>query len=453
MIQPERIQVLQERPIRHGRYVLYWMQQSQRAEFNPALDVAIEHANGLRKPVVAVFGLTSRFPEANLRHYVFMLEGLRETRKSLEQRGIQLVVLLQPPVEAALSLSAEASLVVADRGYLRIQRQWRQRVAEEARCPVIQVEGDVVVPVEVASVKEEYGARTLRPRIQRHLERFLAELDERPVRMDSLGIRLQGLDLDDLDGILARLRIGRGVPAVRTFRGGTSEARRHLDAFLYEKLSSYSEESNDPSLNCVSHLSPYLHFGQISPVYVALQVKRTKGIRSQNTEAFLEQSIVRRELSMNFVFYNPQYDSFACLPDWAKKTLEKHRRDRRPYLYTETELERAETHDPCWNAAQREMVTSGKMHNYMRMYWGKKILEWTEAPEEAFRIALALNNKYELDGRDANGFTGVAWCFGKHDRPWKERPVFGMVRYMNAEGLRRKFDMEAYIRRVDPPPS
>jgi deoxyribodipyrimidine photo-lyase len=151
---------------------------------------------------------------------------------------------------------------------------------------------------------------------------------------------------------------------------------------------------------------------------------------------------------MNFVNFNDRYDSYDCLPEWAKQTLRAHKSDRRQYQYSFEELEEARTHDPYWNAAQREMVLFGKMHNYMRMYWGKKILEWTRKPEDAFRVALQLNNKYELDGRDPNGFTGVAWCFGKHDRPWQERKVFGKVRYMNAEGLRRKFDMDAYVRRV-----
>ncbi|MEW6439738.1 MAG: deoxyribodipyrimidine photo-lyase [bacterium] len=451
MIQEERIQVLNAAPLRRGRYVLYWMQQSQRAHFNPALEYAVEQANGLRQPVVAVFGLTSRFPEANLRHYTFMLEGLRETAARLEERGIRLVVLAREPFAAALDLAPEASLVVTDRGYLRIQREWRRLAAEQAPCRLVQVEGDVVVPVEAASAKEEIGARTLRPRLHRHLERFLTRLAERTVRKDSLGmrrVRHQGLDLDDLDAALAGLDIDRTVAPSPVFRGGTSTAMRLLGSFLRGELSSYAEEARDPGLECTSHLSPYLHFGQISPVHVALEVVGERGIRRQNTEAFLEQLIVRRELSMNFVSYNPRYDAFACLPAWARRTLDRHRQDRRPALYPEDRLERAETDDPYWNAAQREMVGTGKMHGYMRMYWAKKILEWTETPEEAFRIALAMNNRYELDGRDPNGFAGVAWCFGLHDRPWKERPVFGQVRAMNARGLERKFDMHRYLRRV-----
>jgi deoxyribodipyrimidine photo-lyase len=193
-------------------------------------------------------------------------------------------------------------------------------------------------------------------------------------------------------------------------------------------------------------MSPYLHFGQISPLYIALKVSKT---RSLGAEAFFEELIIRRELSMNFVFYNEKYDSFKSIPDWAKKTLRAHQKDRRPYLYSPKELENAGTHDPYWNAAQKEMVITGKMHGYMRMYWGKKILEWSKTPEEAFKVALYLNNKYELDGRDPNGFIGVAWCFGKHDRPWGERAIFGNVRYMNDKGLKRKFDADKYVKMME----
>jgi deoxyribodipyrimidine photo-lyase len=165
--------------------------------------------------------------------------------------------------------------------------------------------------------------------------------------------------------------------------------------------------------------------------------------------AFLEELIVRRELSFNFVHYNRAYDRFEGLPEWCRTTLLEHAQNPRPYIYSRAELEAAATHDPYWNAAQKEMVLTGKMHSYMRMYWGKKILEWSASPREAFRTALALNNAYELDGRDANGFAGVAWCFGKHDRPWARRPVFGTIRTMNAAGLRRKFDPDAYVRKVE----
>jgi deoxyribodipyrimidine photo-lyase len=190
-------------------------------------------------------------------------------------------------------------------------------------------------------------------------------------------------------------------------------------------------------------MSPYLHFGQISPLYISLQILESE---KQNIDSFLEELIIRRELAINFVYYNNHYDSFDGLHDWQKKTLNDHKNDQRDYMYTLSELENAETHDPYWNAAQKEMIIRGKMHGYMRMYWGKKIIEWTKTPEVAYKIALYLNNKYELDGRDPNGFAGVAWCFGKHDRPWKERAIFGKIRYMNAKGLKRKFDTEAYAK-------
>jgi deoxyribodipyrimidine photo-lyase len=449
MIQPERIQALNDRPVQRGKYVLYWMQASQRATWNHALAFAIQQANERNQPLLVLFGITSRFPEANARHYTFMLEGLREVRDALMKRGIQFVIKLESPELAAVQLARQASLVVTDRGYLRIQKQWRRHVPEKVSCLVLQVESDVVVPVEVASDKEAYSAGILRPKIERHLSRYLVPLKEMPIKRDSLGLKSQSVNLDDVKGIITRLKIDGAVTPVDSFRGGTSHGEQHLEAFIAKKLKDYAERRSDPSLTLGSHMSPYLHFGQISPLYIALKVRQARGHSKKAKDAYLEELVVRRELSMNFVHYNDDYDTFAALPEWAKRTLKAHQEDPREYVYRLEEWETARTHDPYWNAAQQEMVATGKMHNYMRMYWGKKILEWSETPEEAYRIALYLNNKYELDGRDPNGFAGVAWCFGKHDRAWKERPVFGKVRYMNAAGLRRKFDIEAYVRRVD----
>jgi deoxyribodipyrimidine photo-lyase len=255
------------------------------------------------------------------------------------------------------------------------------------------------------------------------------------------------VDISDVDGAIARLRVARRARRVSSMRGGTTQARRCLRAFLAKGLARYAEAHGDPGADAISHLSPYLHFGQISPLEVALAV-RDAAAPAASREAFLEELVVRRELSMNFCAFNRAYDAYGGLPEWARGTLAKHARDRRPYRYAAADLERARTHDPWWNAAQREMVATGFMHSYMRMYWGKKIIEWTEDPVDAFYIALRLNNTYQMDGRDPNSFAGVAWCFGKHDRPWGERPVFGMVRWMSADGLRRKFDMDAYVRRV-----
>ena len=441
MIQPERTQPLNPRPPRAGRYVLYWMQASQRDGCNHALEYAIREANRLKLPVVVYFGLTESYPGANLRHFAFMLEGLRQTRDGLAGRGIRLVLRREPPADGVVSLAGQAALAVADRGYLRHQRRWRQEAAARMECPFIQVETDAVVPVETASPKEEFSAATLRRKIHRLLPAFLAELSEEAPAFSSLGLDLAGLSLDDPARLLAELDIERTVPPVSGIPPGPLAARACLERFLKEKLGRYDQDRNDPNLDALSGLSPYLHFGQISPLAVALAVSSAGG---PGAAPFLEELIVRRELGLNFVFYNPDYDLFAGLPRWARESLDRHRADRRAYRYDFEALETAATHDPYWNAAQRQMVQCGKMHGYMRMYWGKKLLEWSADPETAFQTAIRLNDRYELDGRDPNGYAGVAWCFGKHDRPWMERPIFGQIRYMNDNGLRRKFDAGRY---------
>ncbi len=445
-VQHERIKPLNDRAVAPGGFVLYWMQAAQRAECNHALEYAIERANALALPVLVYFGLTERYPEANERHYRFMLEGLADARGALEKRGIKLVVRAVPsPEKGAVELSKDAALVVVDRDYLRHTRAWRAAAARRMECPLIQVETNVVVPVEEASPREEYAAATIRPKIMEKLDRFMTPPRTRTPRRDSLGLRIPSLDVSDAGGVLARLKIDRSVGGVEIPRGGTSEAKKRLRAFVATKLSRFADSRNDPNADALSGMSPYLHFGQISPLSVALEVAKKGGPGSKE---YLEELVVRRELSMNFVFYNERYDTFEGLPDWARKTLRERAKDRREYVYDEEAFENARTHDPYWNAAQDEMRVTGTMHGYMRMYWGKKILEWSRAPEEGYRIALALNNRYELDGRDPNGYAGVAWCFGKHDRPWQRRAVFGMVRYMNANGLRRKFDADAYVERV-----
>ncbi len=447
MIQPTRIKSLNARDVRKGEYVLYWMQASQRAECNHALEYAVRRANELRLPVIVFFGLADGFPEANERAYAFMLEGLADVRAALERKGIRFVVRRAAPDEGAAALAERAALAVTDRGYLRIQKSWRVSAAARMDCPLVQVETDAVVPVEEASPKQEYAAATFRPKIRKRLEAYLLPLKERRPVKDSLSIGIESLDLADAVGILGGLEIARDVKKTGAFRGGASEARKRLQTFLKDRIDHFRDLRNNPALDYVSHLSPYLHFGQISPLFVALKVAEAG---SPGTEVFLEELVVRRELSLNFVHYTSRYDEYEeAVPAWARKTLEAHSGDHRPALYAGADLEHGRTHDPYWNAAQLEMVRSGKMHGYMRMYWGKKILEWSASPEDAFRTALFLNNKYELDGRDPNGFTGVAWCFGRHDRPWQTRPVFGAVRYMNDRGLRRKFDADLYVKKVE----
>jgi len=444
-IPPQRIQALNKAVPRRGAYVLYWMQAAQRAECNHALEYAVREANLLGKPLVAYFGLTESFPDANLRHYSFMVAGLRETEAALRERGIRLVFGRGHPPQGVAALSRQAALAVVDRGYTRLMRQWRGEAARAMICPLVQVETETVVPVEVASSKAEYAAATLRPRLARQFADYLIPLAETELKKDSLSLAPDGVDALPVERLLEGLDIDRSVPASPFLTGGTRQAGIYLEDFLSRGLSAYAARRNDPAQDHQSRLSPYLHFGQISPLFIALKVLET---REPGGQAYLEELLVRRELSINHAFFNPLYDSYDGVVSWARQTLREHSTDERPYLYSQEELEQARTHDVYWNAAQREMVVTGKMHGYMRMYWGKKIIEWSPSPETAFARALYLNNKYELDGRDPNSYAGIAWCFGNHDRPWARRPVFGTVRYMNAAGLRRKFDMDAYLARV-----
>ena len=443
MIDNSRLQVYRAGPPVPGHYVLYWMQQAQRTRFNHALEWAVATANACRLPLVVAVAVADAFPGANARHYTFMLQGLADVAAALQERGIAFTVRRGDPPAVIASLAAGAALLVGDVGYLRLQRQWREAVAACIRCPFTAVETDVIVPVGQASGKEEYAARTLRPKIHRLLDRYLVPVLPVSPLMPVPAAFATPASIP----APSRLPLDRSVPPSPVFTGGQRAAEALLGRFIAEMLPRYHTDRNDPSGGLCSNMSPYLHFGQISPLEIALRV-RAAGVQPEAAESFLEELIVRRELSMNLVQYNPGYDTYAALPGWARLTLDKHRHDPREALYSRAQFEQARTHDPYWNAAQREMLLAGKMHNYMRMYWGKKVIAWSATPEEAFETLLYLNNRYELDGRDANGFTGVAWCFGKHDRPWGERPVFGTVRYMAASGLERKFNMADYVRKV-----
>ncbi len=447
MIHQERVQVLRPGTPTGGAFVLYWMQASQRARFNHALEYAIDRANEHSLPACVVFCLAENYPEANLRHFSFMLQGLRETIDNLNARGVSASVVRGSPVDTITRIARRAAMVVTDRGYLRRQRTWRTELATRLSCPFVQVETDAIVPVEFASPKAEYAAATLRPKLGRVLLRFLVPVEPRRPAVRPLLLEEDTVDLNDLGAVLGDLAVDTTVGPVSTFQGGASQAERWLQVFLEEKLNRYADLRNDPSMQVSSRLSPYLHFGQMSPLEIALRARERGG---PGADAFLEELIVRRELSLNYVHYNPAYDSLAGVPQWSRDTLEVHAGDRRPYLYDLDTMERAATHDPYWNAAQLEMVRTGSMHNYMRMYWGKKLLEWSPTPAEAFERALYLNNRWQLDGRDPNSYTGVAWCFGTHDRPWRERPVFGKVRYMNAAGLERKFAIREYATLYSP---
>lgn len=436
----------------HGRAVLYWMQRAQRATDNAALDLAIAAGNELRLPVVVFLGPVPFYPGGNRRHYAFLAEAWPGLARAVEQRGAAFV--FRPyPRHSVLALAEEigAALLVGDENPLREPERWRRAVADRARMAFVTVDADVVVPTNLFA-KEEYAARTLRPKIHRVLPQFLLEPPAAESRAQVPLAPRPASDAVDPAAVLAAwpaLRDAPPVPSAIRPAAGEAAALRQLDDFATHGLGRYDASRNHPEdATGTSRLSAHLHFGHIGPRTVAWRALHTPAPPASR-EAYLEQLVVRRELAINFAARNPRYDVFDGTPSWGRATLAKHGADARPVLYTFEQFDRGLTHDPLWNAAQREMVLTGFMHNYLRMYWAKKILEWTPDPAEAFDIAVRLNDRYELDGRDPNGYTGIAWAMGgKHDRPWPERPVFGTVRYMNAAGMKRKIDVDAYTARI-----
>lgn len=424
--------------------VFYWMIRDQRVADNWALLYAQATAIDLRRPLAVVFGLASRFQDATIRQYDFLLAGLREVEQELARKGIPFFMVPGDP-ESKLPpffRRHNAGLVVTDFSPLRIPRRWQQTVADRLTIPVCQVDGHNIVPCRIASIKQEYAARTLRPKILRLLPEFLTEFP----RLRSHHFRWpEPAPTIAWENARRSLRVDRSVGPIPTTIPGERPAGRRLRAFLRAGLPIYADGRNDPNRQAQSGLSPYLHFGQISAQRVALEVQRSAEI-SPGSEAFLEELIIRRELADNFCFYNQEYDTVDAFPAWARQALELHRSDPRPYLYSRDRLETGESHDPLWNAAQKEMVFTGKMPGYLRMYWAKKLLEWSPSPEEALARAIYFNDRYELDGRDPNGYAGIAWSIGGlHDRPWGRRDIFGPIRYMSAAGCARKFDVAAYI--------
>lgn len=433
-------------PDLNGRCVVYWMQRSQRALDNPALEVAVRAANLLGLPCVVFFAPVPFYPHANLRHYRFLNQGIPDIAAGLKKRGIGFV-LRRYPDHQLLKFCGEvrAALVVGDENPMREPERWREIVAKKIRVPFWTVDSDVIVPSKLL-LKEQYGAYTARPVICRLLPDFLQPAGNTRAKVawkDPQDLKSLPPDTDITSG----WELDRSVPPVDRIVGGTNEALKKLKRFLKSRLTHYPIDRNKPELDATSHLSAYLHFGHIGPHTVALAIQKARAPRAAK-EAFLEQLIVRRELAINFVRFNPDYDNFESAAPWAHKSLAEHAADPRK-IYSERQLEDALTHDPLWNAAQRQMVVTGFMHNYMRMYWAKKILEWSKTPAQAFRTAVYLNDKYELDGRDPNGYAGIAWAIvGKHDRPWFERPVFGKVRYMSLNSTSKKFDSKRYIQQI-----
>ncbi|TDH69075.1 hypothetical protein CCR75_005169 [Bremia lactucae] len=494
------------------RYLLYWMQTSVRTKHNYALEYAVAAANELKMPLYVVYLFPDRsvvpalnnqvkddewkaeaIQDANAhafateRHAFFALEGLTDAHERLASRGVSLDVFHHQHHASACPTRSElleicarkATLVVTDRPYLRPWRSALDTLVSSVETTqddgktgssygIVQIEGDVVVPVEEVTDKEEYAARTIRSKITKHLDRYIVPLEvmtlDKTCQTNGQSIvsllenphEIQALDVTSTKAIEATLKlldVDRSVKSVKWhFKGGEKAASACVKKFLTPaNLEKYATERNEPSLDAGSDLSHYLRYGHISVVRIVLAAHKLKGVAraQEGVKSFLEELIVRRELSVNLVVFNQEnYDSMRCLPSYAQKTLQEHAEDKRNVIYSRDTLESFQTDDRYWNAAQRELVISGKMHGYMRMYWGKKLLEWTRTPEEGFNAALTLNNKYAIDAPDANSYAGIAWTFGKHDQGWRERAIFGKVRYMNEAGLKRKFKMDAYVLKV-----
>jgi deoxyribodipyrimidine photo-lyase len=448
MLSEDRISKINDTDINaRGDYVLYWMQAAQRICDNHALEFAIQMANNQDCPLVVAFVIMPNFPNANLRHFTFMLQGIAQLQEDLKARGIAFVLRIGNPSEEIVELGQQAKLVVFDGGYSVYERTIRNQTALLLKRPVYCVETNLIVPIERAYTKEAYAAYAIRPSIMRQIEKYLDHVEilyvTRQVQLEDF----RTLNIHDVDEFIKEhLPMLDAVKPSTVYFGGEREALRHLHAFIEDGLARYAQNQSDPSLLGSSYLSPYLHFGQLSPLTITRKVLAS-GILA---DAYLEQLIVRRELAYNYIYYGGSdvFDLNKTLPPWARETLDAHLFDIRPYLYDLVTLENGSTHDPYWNAAQKEMTLTGHMHGTMRMYWGKKVIEWSDSPERAFKILCYLNDKYELDGRDPNGYAGIAWCFGKHDRPWKERAIFGKCRYMNAAGLERKYDIQQYVEYV-----
>lgn len=448
----ERVVALNERPVNaDGRYVMYWMQMYKRVENNHALVWAVRKANELKLPLVVYEGLKYYYPWANDRLHTFILEGVEEKYREFEKLGIRYLFYLQQdadaPKQTVARLAKDAAMIVTDAYPCFIIPEHNRTIASKAEIAVHAVDSNGVIPMSKFD-KEEYAAYTIRPKIHKLLDRYLQlpVLDELEVKAPKLSLDCpeDKITRDSIAGLVAGCDIDHTVSPSPYYHGGTANARERLQKFVTELLPDYEKLRNKPDRDGSSRMSSWLHFGYISPIEVAIAVKNADAPQASK-DAYIEELIVRRELSFNLTAHNSNYDSLKCLPDWAHKTMRKHHGDKREITYTLEQLEAAETHDELWNAAQREMTKTGEMHNYVRMLWGKNVIAWSPTYEIAFETLVHLNNKYCLDGRDPNSYAGILWCFGKHDRPWMERPVFGMIRYMTSGSTGKKFDSKAYI--------
>lgn len=427
---------------------------NRRVDSNHALSRAVTLANELGLPVLLYEGLTYNYREANDRMHTFVLEGVPETARRLAARGIGYCFYLRrgpgDPNDVLYRLAADAACVVTDDYPVFIAADHNRSVPGKLDAACEAVDSSCVVPMQLLP-KREYAAYTIRPKIHRLLPTCLAPCPEPGVRVRWTAPAPEWhtpVTSAGIPALVASCKIDHAVPPSTSFRGGRLAAEAALRHFLEANLRRYARERNEPSAHATSDLSPYLHFGMISALEVALAVKQHAAEHSLIADEFLEELIVRRELAFNYARTVERPDSLSNLPGWARQTLLKHARDQREPCYRREDFVLARTHDALWNACQKEMLLRGKIHGYYRMYWGKKIIEWSATCQDALETMVHIHDRWALDGRDPNTYTNILWCFGLHDRPWTERPIFGMIRYMSLEGMKRKTGVDAYLREI-----
>ena len=464
----ERIKKLNNHDIGDGP-IVYWMNRDMRVHQNWSLLYAQELAHKHKQPLIVVYNLLPGFLGGRNRQLTFKVRGLQEVSEILSKKDIPFFILHDTSSDGEQSSSMivdfcttqSAGALVTDFFPLKLPRKWNEVVRKKIGCAFYGVDAHNIIPTWITSDKKEYAAYTIRPKIHKHLLSFLDTFPnvvkqkkayKKTVPKIAWNTLLPKEKIEELDWITA----------------GEKAAKKQLELFIEHGLHGYADKRNDPLKNHQSDLSPYLHYGMISSQYIVQTVLEKTSTKLQDVSseqknlaklpdgkvpnlkdhvaAFIEELVVRKELSDNYCFYEKNYDNFAGFPDWAQKSLTYAKDDDREYVYTKKQFEGAQTHDDLWNAAQQEMLQTGKMHGYMRMYWAKKILEWTNTPEYAQEVAIYLNDRYELDGRDPNGYAGIAWSIGGvHDRAWFTRDVFGKVRFMARSGCEKKFDVRAYI--------
>ena len=431
--------------------VVYLMSRENRIDDNWGLLYALQLSDELNRKVRIIHIIDAIQKHLSMRTLEFLIGGLKEVKQRASELGLAFRLMInEDPVQAVRRCCGGKipAAVVCDFSPLRENLVVNNKLAVSLDVPVIEVDGHNIIPCRWLSGKQEYSANTLRKKIEAVLPHFLTDFPA----IDRFAGKAGGSDDNretDWQAVRSNVDADESVMKVRDIRPGYEAGMVRLSGFIENRLASYNDNRNDPVIDGQSGLSPYLHFGQISPQRAALSAARFIGGLPLKG-GFLDEIIVRRELSDNFCLYNPEYDTFEGFPGWAKQSLNLHAADKREYLYSLEELDAGLTHDRLWNAAQKQMTATGIMHGYMRMYWAKKILEWSASGAEAMKRAVYLNDRYSLDGNDPNGYAGCAWSIGGvHDRAWADRSVFGKIRYMNEKGCKRKFDTGVYISRVE----